>query len=1632
MSKREDELLREVFGTDGGLGAAPAAAPGAPGSPPDLDALFGGVGGPGGAPTQPGDARGFLAGFGAGLAESGAGLVELPGLLVPGNDPFERTGAAIREGVAPPEGEELFSRGGAGRAIGRVLGEGAQLAVGGAGVARLGGAAAARLGGSAARGAVRIRRALQGPARALAAGEAPSAAQRAARLAAESLVFSPVDALVGLNRARLEGLDPVEAVAQEIALGAAGGAAFEAAGAGLRAIARPLAQRFVRSQELLEVSQERLLTREELVELEASELHPSAQALRASRGEALAAGSSAPVPLRSDAWLLDPAAPIRTRSGRPLGEGSEILAFGTRSESAQLAQLVLDPAQLPENVPISVFRTPVDRAVFQGLKQGQINVELDDAEEIFRFGPEAAARIRAGDLDPLETAIELRGLDAPSGELRVLRSVGTLRPHARDNSVVIRSDDAPWGHVDSNDLPVELRQELFYTRGGGSIAHGSLKPDAARRFAELTIPTPEQLAKRAPVLYHVTTRADLILKAARPTLIAQGRGVTLQGLAGDLDPAVSFTLSRDEAVMLRREFLRAGELARGEIRDGASAAETFQRWAQDDLRAAGASDEVVNDFMTQFAKRFEMLAVDAAPSPDELLGFFRAYLGTRDSFWRRLKREAPETFATLRRPGLLVDPLLDARLETYQAIKPEAVSIIALPTRELPRGTALLRRWGDTLQEIAVFGDVDVSRAYFVGAGALRQAPQAAQSGFRTAAEPIGLTLEDLGQRATARTIAEEIAKLAPETALRLVQSGALPNLKPEDVRGFTASSADLLLGEPGKPLDQATFERFREMLVALVETEPELAQIPKAGYGTVAQIAEQARNVRSFEELATKRALTPASLVAARNMVRGALRERLEALHKAASAAVGDERARLDLLIAREQASAMLLTKLYAGDISEAGLKLRLFREIAEAQQALDPNFWLDEARRILGDDLFTKQKSKLLPEVERMVREQDRVGLVRLLARLELPPVGERWIAYWKAGLLTNPKTHVVNVTSNLSFAALERLTAQPAALFDYVLSLSEVGRGQRMAFVGFASKEDLQRGSKLGRELASSIVRERRPSSPVAQRMYDTRVVLDNAKVDLRGRTVNFKLFSDPGFIEAVARGTPKQAVSAFAHSYVNGVFKALGASDAFFKGLAIDASLVQSAQRLARESRGAVTSEQLLKQWYEGHRAIPDEVVLDALLEASVRTFQDNTRLGAVFGAFQRIPGIGHFIVPFARVMGALLTRTLEYSGFGLAKGVSTFLGSKRALHGTQRHPPNVDQALRLRRVAAHEMARGATGASFFALGYWLHDLGLMSGSLPEFGTRGREIADAAGIGERSLYIPAEIAGVVGLPGGWFDITRIAPGGDVVALGAIMHQRVNDPNVRDVTRLLLPFLDAAELITSQPLAQGLRRLARTGEDPLSAANALILGLASSLVPVASAGVGAAARTIDPTLREDEGRAFIRFLTRIPWTSRTLPARLNAFGEPIERTPGVVANLLLPGELRAASDDPVLLEMARVGAGVARLERGTVAKPGGELGAPPVLEPEPLEAYQARQRLIGQAQYAAAQAAINSFTYQRTLPALVGQQAWSLEELQRAYIEMRTDAVRQLFLRDVQPTPRGARSEEQADAMIRFLFR
>ena len=457
--------------------------------------------------------------------------------------------------------------------------------------------------------------------------------------------------------------------------------------------------------------------------------------------------------------------------------------------------------------------------------------------------------------------------------------------------------------------------------------------------------------------------------------------------------------------------------------------------------------------------------------------------------------------------------------------------------------------------------------------------------------------------------------------------------------------------------------------------------------------------------------------------------------------------------LRALDQQNTILLDRMIP-TASRMGRDLNSLKMIAN--RAIDnAPLWLAKAKAIGGDRLTPE----IAAEIGRLSQAGDREGMMGLLMNLQQASRGEKLTTFFKANILTNPVTHMVNVGSNTVLAGLEQGKNAPAALADQIMSLQTGTR--TVSGPSFQELRASGAGARQGLQEAVRMLRTGQPPAEVLQRFDIPRQInYDNKILD----------------------------------AYTKGVFGALGAEDRIFRGAAYRGSLVNQARALA--PKGPQLDALL--------REPTDAMVLRAIADAEEAVVADPTRLGKALGSLAKLPG-GQFVIPFTRTPAAVAVRTLEYSPFGLLKGTADVF---RVMTGGL--PPEAQ------REAAKLFGRGVTGTSLVALGAWLRGNGLLTTNIPTGQQGEKETRQLLGLPAAAVKVGNEmvslqrltpLGNLIVLGGDLYDAFAKGQGpGEIAAqAGASVGQSLlNQPFVSGIQRVLTGTTTEPSLLLRQAQA------------------------------------------------------------------------------------------------------------------------------------------------------------------------------------------------------------------------------------
>jgi hypothetical protein len=200
---------------------------------------------------------------------------------------------------------------------------------------------------------------------------------------------------------------------------------------------------------------------------------------------------------------------------------------------------------------------------------------------------------------------------------------------------------------------------------------------------------------------------------------------------------------------------------------------------------------------------------------------------------------------------------------------------------------------------------------------------------------------------------------------------------------------------------------------------------------------------------------------------------------------------------------------------------------------------------------------------------------------------------------------------------------------------------------------------------------------------------------------------------------------------------------------------------------------------------------------------------------------------------------------------------------------------------------------------------------------------------------------------------FDVGRLSPVGNLVAIGAMSAQAAEDRDP-DTSPWAAGLLGAVTTVANQPFLQGIQNVTDAASDPARFGEKMVGGIARGFVPAAGL-LGAITRAIDPNVHVTEGIPQ-QIEAQIPGLSSRLPVRPNPLGEPSTRQGGVLGAVsqVSPVGMAEAKSTPALDALGKYGVTLSGFSRRTG---------------ESMADYQARAQRAGALRRAAIEEVVNS---------------------------------------------------------------
>jgi hypothetical protein len=537
----------------------------------------------------------------------------------------------------------------------------------------------------------------------------------------------------------------------------------------------------------------------------------------------------------------------------------------------------------------------------------------------------------------------------------------------------------------------------------------------------------------------------------------------------------------------------------------------------------------------------------------------------------------------------------------------------------------------------------------------------------------------------------------------------------------------------------------------------------------------------------------------------------------------------------------------------TEAGRQLRAFRLVAERN--FDPSnrstFYLMAQNRHPQGHLTEPMRA----EIDRLLAEGDKDGLVNFLSNLSPSPPARQVIRLWKAMLLTSPKTHMRNNLGNWAMATLEEVKDVPAYIADRMAMLVAKRLGhQTQATKALKNLRDVSRAGRNGAvEGARDFARVIRGQDPeMALREVQE-------KLDLIG---DVKI--DNSYLEAAASLS----------------FRSLSAEDKFWRGIAKARSMLDQASTMARnEGRAGKKSRQWMRDRARYLIDNPsDEMLMRAEEDAAFAVFQNSNRVARWINKGKKIPGFGpvfEYLMPFVNTPMNIAARMYDYSPGGAV------MASRRLMQLLRKAKITGVADPKLQREFSEMAGRASVGTLAILGGYILFKQDKMRVSYPDTPS------------EREKWkLTGEQDGSILVDGKWRNIRQVSPLGNLLLIGGAVAQLEDDPEINNWLAVAEGGVGAGiEQFKEMPMLTGMSTFSRAIDNWDYEAGRMGRNMARSFVPSI---VRDMSRAMDRTLRETKGGGPITAVQgSTPGASRNLPPKVDVLGRELTRDQGPVGS-------------------------------------------------------------------------------------------------------------------------------------------
>jgi len=681
--------------------------------------------------------------------------------------------------------------------------------------------------------------------------------------------------------------------------------------------------------------------------------------------------------------------------------------------------------------------------------------------------------------------------------------------------------------------------------------------------------------------------------------------------------------------------------------------------------------------------------------------------------------------------------------------------------------------------------------------------------------------------------------------------------------------------------------EDIKSAMQAVADMNKQGIDISRRGVRTNVETAEAAAEIDAWDVLLSRRAGQPLNAeesLALRQLWTSST-EALTQAAKQAAANPGDanlfafrkmvavqDAIQKEVIAARtETARALQSWSIPAGSGVE---RARAVQEIL-TRNADDPNVHKELARRIavLGE----------AGEFDKMNEVARRSATARTYDAV---------VQAWINGLLSGPKTHMVNMISNTAVIGLtmaERGTAARLANLMGDDAAVQMGESAAQWFGAVQGVKDALRLSSNAERLGTVW-----KSIKTGQSQFGAQKIDQPRQGALASEVWNVS--SDTGLGRALdALNVVTQLPG-----------RALGAEDELFKTIGYRMEVYAQSMRQARSevSAGKVPESEYKARIAELIENPPENIRLSAMDAAIYQTF--NNPAGKISQTIMKyrdaVPVLGPLTAPFVRTVGNIMKFTFERTP------IAPLMSQVRAdisAGGARR-----DMAL----------ARMALGSSILAVSADLALNGQITGKGP---TDPRVRAAERRMGRQPYSVKVGDR--------WFAYNRFDPIGTLVGISAdmvdiIANNDANDERAQeDIERAVIATIAAVGAnMMDKTYLTGFSDFIEALSDPVRNSEYWAQGVVGSFMPTAVAEV----RRQDDLYMRETRTLWQSIMNRTPGLSEDLPLRRDIWGRPLEYKSGlgVAFDALSPIYSRQENPEPIDTELLRLGNGPSNMPRRT----------------------------------------------------------------------------------------------------------